>query len=133
MMRPIIFQVPPADAVEPGRERLINGQVNLAFTDNSANETGFVIQKSTDPNFVNPAASTISVAPSRNTNPAGEGTDWGSTISATDATRHRERITTGFRPWTTVGQAVCPKPIPSPFSDLLRHAVFHRHRALQLL
>lgn len=82
MMRPIIFQVPP-----PAPSKLLaslsGGQVQLTFTDNSANETGFVIQRSVnDPNFT--SATTIPVGPSKTTNPAGEGTDWGSTIVATD-------------------------------------------------
>jgi len=83
MMRPIIFQVPP-----PAPSNLIasvvNGVVNLAFTDNSANETGFVIQRSTDPNFKNPPATNINVGPSSPMNAAGEGTGWGTTIATTD-------------------------------------------------
>ena len=83
MMRPIIFQVPPAT---PSNlvVSLVGGQVNLAFTDNSANETRFVIQRSTDPNFVNPAPVSIPVGASPTRNLAREGTDWGTTMAATD-------------------------------------------------
>ena len=58
--------------------------MQLIFTDNSASETGFRIQRSTDNNFVNPTPTTITVGPSVTTNKAGEGTDWGSTIAVTD-------------------------------------------------
>jgi FtsP/CotA-like multicopper oxidase with cupredoxin domain len=83
MMRPIIFQVPPP-APSNLVASVVNGFVNLAFTDNSANETGFDIQRSTDPNFVNPAPVTIPIGASIKKNAAGEGIDWGTTISATD-------------------------------------------------
>jgi FtsP/CotA-like multicopper oxidase with cupredoxin domain len=83
MMRPIIFQVPPR-APSNLIANPVGGQVQLIFTDNSASETGFSIQRSTDPNFVNPAPTTTTVGPSKTTNQAGEGTDWGSTIAVTD-------------------------------------------------
>jgi hypothetical protein len=85
MMRPIIFQVPPA---APGNLAAANnpniaGQVNLAWMDNSANETGFTIQRDVDPAFPNPV--TITAGPSNgNLNQANEGTDWGTIQSATD-------------------------------------------------
>jgi FtsP/CotA-like multicopper oxidase with cupredoxin domain len=84
MMRPIIFQVPPLTPSNLAASR-VGGVVNLAFTDNSANETGFVVQRSTDPSFLNPAPVSITVGPSSTVNSAGEGTDWGSTISLTDS------------------------------------------------
>jgi FtsP/CotA-like multicopper oxidase with cupredoxin domain len=84
MMRPIIFQVPPAapSNLTAVNDLTVPGQVDLLFTDNSANETGFVIQRDLDPAFPNPA--TISVGPSPTINLAGEGTDWGTAIPATD-------------------------------------------------
>ena len=53
MMRPIIFQVPPA-APSNLVAASVNGQVNLTWTDNSASETGFTIQRDIDPAFPNP-------------------------------------------------------------------------------
>ena len=87
MMRPIIWQVPPRD---PGNltvtANTVNGGVDISFTDNSANETGFVVQRSTDPNFINPAPASIAVAASPTRNAAGEGTDYGSNITVNDPT-----------------------------------------------
>ena len=87
MMRPIIWQVPPRD---PSNltvvANTVNGGVDISFTDNSANETGFTVQRSTDPLFVNPAPTTITVAASPTRNAAGEGTDYGSTMTVNDPT-----------------------------------------------
>jgi len=85
MMRPIIFQVAPPAPSNLAAVNDINvpGQVDLVFTDNSANETGFTIQRDVDPSFPNP--SSIAVGPSATINKAGEGTDWGSSISAIDS------------------------------------------------
>jgi FtsP/CotA-like multicopper oxidase with cupredoxin domain len=85
MMRPIIYQVPPA---APGNLVAANdpqnaGQVILSFNDNSASETGFVIQRDTDPNFGAPVT-LATVSPSGPVNAAGEGTSWGSAIASTD-------------------------------------------------
>ena len=86
MMRPIVFQVPPAapsnlTAVESTTPPL---SVTLTFTDNSASETGFTIERDIDPAFPNPI--TISVGASTPMNAAGEGTTWGGPITATDNT-----------------------------------------------
>jgi FtsP/CotA-like multicopper oxidase with cupredoxin domain len=84
MMRPIIFQVPPAAPANltAVNDLTIPGQVDLLFTDNSANETGFVVQRDLTPSFSSPT--TISVGPSAKSNAAGEGTDWGGAIPAID-------------------------------------------------
>lgn len=82
MMRPIIYQVPPP-APSNLTATLVNGQVQISFTDNSANETGFTIQRSqNDPTFG--TFTTITAPPSPALNAAKEGTDWGSTITITD-------------------------------------------------
>lgn len=84
MMRPIIFQVPP-----PTPSNLLaandtaNGGVKLTWIDNSANETGFTVQRDVDPAFPNPVL--IPVGPSATVNAVGEGTDWGTTISTNDS------------------------------------------------
>jgi FtsP/CotA-like multicopper oxidase with cupredoxin domain len=84
MMRPIIYQVPPAAPANlvASNDLVVAGQVNLSFNDNSASETGFVIQRDVTPAFPNPV--TINVGPSSKVNPANEGTDWGGVITATD-------------------------------------------------
>ena len=83
MMRPIIFQVPPP---APGNllaaNDTVNGGVKLTWIDNSANETGFTVQRDIDPAFPSPV--TISVGASATLNAVGEGTDWGTTISTND-------------------------------------------------
>lgn len=84
MMRPMIFQVPPAapSNLVAATDPTVSGQVDLAWTDNSASETGFVVERDVDPAFSNPTL--INVGPSSTRNAAGEGTDWGSTISTID-------------------------------------------------
>jgi FtsP/CotA-like multicopper oxidase with cupredoxin domain len=89
MMRPIIFQVPPPapSSLAAANDISVSGQVDLAFTDNSATETGFVIQRDVDPTF--PNAVPIAVGPSGGNiagaiNAAGEGTDWGNIQTAID-------------------------------------------------
>ena len=84
MMRPIIFQVPPAAPSNfvAANDPNVTGQVDLAWTDSSASETGFVVQRDVDPTFPNPTL--INVGPSATLNAAGEGTDWGSAISVKD-------------------------------------------------
>ena len=84
MMRPIVFQVPPPAPSGLVAAALQGGGVQLSWIDNSASETGFVLQRDTDPNFVNPAPTVINVGPSTPTNLAGEGTSWGGTINYAD-------------------------------------------------
>jgi hypothetical protein len=87
MMRPIMFQVPPPD---PSNLVVVansaTGGVDVSFKDNSANETGFVVQRDTDPFFLTPAPDTIAVGASTTRNAVGEGTDYGSTITVNDPT-----------------------------------------------
>src|SRR5215469_3697874 len=85
MMRPIIFQVPPAAPGSLAAANILNspGQVILAWMDNSANETGFTIQRDVDPAFPNPVS--ITAGPSTGKlNSANEGTDWGSIQTIND-------------------------------------------------
>jgi FtsP/CotA-like multicopper oxidase with cupredoxin domain len=84
MMRPIIFQVPPAapSGLVATNDANVSGQVDLVWTDNSASETGFVVQRDTTPAFLTPT--TVNVGPSTPINAAGEGTGWGGPITAID-------------------------------------------------
>jgi VCBS repeat-containing protein len=85
MMRPIVWQVPPPapSNLTAAFDTAIQGQVDLSFTDNSASETQFLIQRDTNSAFPNPV--TLAAVPSSSpTNPAGEGYTWGGTIIATD-------------------------------------------------
>ena len=54
MMRPIIFQVAPPAPANLAAVANITGGVNVSWTDNSANETGFNLQRDIDPAFPNP-------------------------------------------------------------------------------
>ena len=83
MMRPIIFQVPPPAPSNLLATSAATGGVQLTWTDNSANETGFTVQRDIDPAFPNPV--TISVGPSATLNAVGEGTDWGASVTTTDS------------------------------------------------
>jgi FtsP/CotA-like multicopper oxidase with cupredoxin domain len=82
MMRPIVWQVPPPDPSNFVVAAANGGGVAISFTDNSANETGFTIQRDIDAAFTNPVS--IAVGPSPTLNAVGEGTDYGSTITVTD-------------------------------------------------
>jgi len=84
MMRPILWQVPPNAPGPLTAAANVNGGVDISFTDNSASETGFVVQRDTDPAF--PAPAIIQVAASPTQNVIGEGVDYGSTIKVTDPT-----------------------------------------------
>jgi FtsP/CotA-like multicopper oxidase with cupredoxin domain len=86
MMRPMIFQVPP----EPPSSLVADGtsqspNVVLTFTDNSATETGFLIQRDIDPSFPNPTL-LPAVAASTPQNIIGQGTGTTTTISTVDLT-----------------------------------------------
>ena len=78
MMRPIIFQVAPPAPSNFTAIRTSPGQVDLSWTDNSASESGFVLQRDTDPAF--PAPSTVF----DNKNASTPSTNYGGTISFTD-------------------------------------------------
>ncbi len=90
MMRPIIFQVPPP---APGNLTAVENttpplSVLLTWTDNSASETGFTVQRDdTGPNFApgDTITTVATVGPSSPTNQAGEGTSWGGAITAPDS------------------------------------------------
>ena len=83
MMRPIIWQVPPRDPSNLIVADALNGGVDISFTDQSANETGFVVQRDIDPTFPNPTS--FNAGASLTQNLAGEGVDYGSTITVNDS------------------------------------------------
>jgi FtsP/CotA-like multicopper oxidase with cupredoxin domain len=56
MMRPMVLQVAPSTPGPLSAVANITGGVNLTFTDNSANENGFELQRDIDPAFPNPTA-----------------------------------------------------------------------------
>ena len=96
MMRPIMFQVPPpAPSNLLAASDTLNGGVKLTWTDNSANETGFTVQRDVDPAFPSPVS--ISVGPSATLNAVGEGTDWGATVSTTDSSSLQTGTTYYYR------------------------------------
>jgi FtsP/CotA-like multicopper oxidase with cupredoxin domain len=84
MMRPIIFQVPPAAPSGLTATAVTGGRVNLVWQDNSANETGFVVQRADDALFTVNVVTLPMVPPSTPTNPAGEGVSWGGAIAFSD-------------------------------------------------
>ncbi|MGZ5508843.1 MAG: choice-of-anchor D domain-containing protein, partial [Limisphaerales bacterium] len=84
MMRPIMFQVPPGTPLNLVVASPLTGGVDISFVDNSANETGFTVQRDTNIAFPNPTP--INVGPSQTLNLVGEGVDYGSTVTINDAT-----------------------------------------------
>lgn len=84
MMRPIMWQVPPNAPGPLVVAAKTDGTVDISFTDNSASETGFVVQRDIDPGFPSPATLTAPASPTHNA--AGEGTDYGTTITVNDNT-----------------------------------------------
>ena len=81
MMRAISFQVPPETpsslTVAPATTGL-----NLTWTDNSASETGFTLQRDTTASFAAPT--TLTAGPSSPADANGQGTGWGGPITFND-------------------------------------------------
>lgn len=79
MMRPIIYQALPAAPSNLVAVPDVNipGQVDLSWTDNSASESGFSVQRATDAAFTVATTTFPAAASSPNT-------AWGGTISITD-------------------------------------------------
>src|ERR1700726_2777238 len=84
MMRPIMYQVPPGTPSNLVVASALAGGVDISFVDNSASETGFIVQRDIDPAFPNPTI--IPLGPSATVNAVGEGTDWGATVTTNDGT-----------------------------------------------
>lgn len=84
MMRPIVWQVPPPPPSNLTATSNSGGGVNLTWTDNSANETGFTLQRDVDPNFGTNPISIQVATPNAHQNLAKEGLDWGGQIGYTD-------------------------------------------------
>ena len=84
MMRPIMWQVPPNTPGPLVVAANTNGGVDISFTDNSASETSFTVQRDIDPAFPNPSPIQVAASPTRNV--IGEGVDYGSPITLNDPT-----------------------------------------------
>lgn len=80
MMRPMIFQVAPPAPSAFAAVRDLTGQVNLSWTDNAASESGFNLQRDTDPTF--PAPVTLL----SNTNASVPTSSYGGTLTYVDTT-----------------------------------------------
>jgi FtsP/CotA-like multicopper oxidase with cupredoxin domain len=78
MMRPMIYQVAPPVPSNFVAVLAATGQVNLTWTDNAASESGFNLQRDTDPLF--PAPATVL----SNTNASVPNSAFGGTITAVD-------------------------------------------------
>ena len=87
MMRAIAFQVPPeAPSTLTVAPAGVNGTgLNLSWTDNSASETGFTLERAANAAFTAPI-DTFSVGASTPQDGHGQGITWGSTITYNDKT-----------------------------------------------
>jgi FtsP/CotA-like multicopper oxidase with cupredoxin domain len=86
MMRPIMWQVPPSIPTNLTATSNSTGGVNVAWTDMSASETGFILQRDTDPNFLSPAPTSIPLTTTNvNKNTIGEGLDWNVPVAYVDS------------------------------------------------
>ena len=113
MMRPMIFQVAP-----PAPSNLVATPtipVDLTWTDNSASETAWVVERDTDPLFPAPVLVNI---PSTTTIP------YGGTISYTDTTAalgmtyyYRVQAVDDFTPYSPLPAPWNPVPISSAWSN----------------
>src|SRR5579864_395354 len=81
MMRAMVFNVPPEAPSNLSVAAAATG-LSLSWTDNSASETGFTLQRDTTSAFTNPT--NIGVGPSTPTDGNGQGISWGSTITYND-------------------------------------------------
>ena len=85
MMRPLVWQVPPSAPSNLAAISNSTGGVNVTWNDNSASETGFILQRDLDPTFATNPPTLITIpTPNVNKNPAAEGLDWGVQINYTD-------------------------------------------------
>ena len=83
MMRAMTFEVPPeAPSNLTVAAATVGAGLNLTWTDNSASETGFTLQRDVTAAFAGPTS--IPVAASTPVDAHGQGTTWGSTISYSD-------------------------------------------------
>jgi len=113
MMRPMIFQVaPPAPSSLAATPTV---PVNLTWTDNSASETAWVLERDTDPLFPAPVQVNI---PSTTTIP------YGGAISYTDKTAalgmtyyYRVQAVDDFTPYSPLPAPWNPVPISSAWSN----------------
>jgi FtsP/CotA-like multicopper oxidase with cupredoxin domain len=80
MMRPMIFQVAPPAPSAFSAVRAVSGNVTLTWTDNSASESGFNLQRDTDPLFSAP----VSVL--TNSNASAPASAYGGTLTYVDTT-----------------------------------------------
>jgi len=80
MMRPMIFQVAPAAPSNFAAIRDVSGSVTLTWTDNSASESGFNLQRDTDPLFSAP------VTVFSNSNASAPVSAYGGTLTFADTT-----------------------------------------------
>ena len=86
MMRAIAFNVPPEAPSNLTVAAAVSPQtgLNLSWTDNSASETGFTLQRASDAGFTANLA-TITVPPiAGSTDTNGQGITWGGTVSSSD-------------------------------------------------
>ncbi|MGC1450096.1 MAG: MBG domain-containing protein [Candidatus Sulfotelmatobacter sp.] len=83
MMRAIAFNVPPETPSNLAATAATTG-LNLTWTDNSASETGFTLQRDTTAAFAAPTP--IFVGPSTPTDANGQGITWGGPITYNDTT-----------------------------------------------
>ena len=83
MMRSIQFEVPPGAPSNLTASPAVTG-LTLTWTDNSASETGFTLERDTTAAFLAPAF--ITVGASAPTDANGQGTGWGGSITYTDPT-----------------------------------------------
>jgi FtsP/CotA-like multicopper oxidase with cupredoxin domain len=117
MMRPLQFEVPPeaptnlavALATSPATG------LTITWTDNSASETGFTLQRDTTAAFSAPAILTVGASTPMDAN--GQGISWGGTITYNDASA------TGAGPYFYRVQAFKPEasywqPVNGPFPVL---------------
>jgi FtsP/CotA-like multicopper oxidase with cupredoxin domain len=108
MMRAIAFNVPPEAPSNLTVAAAATG-LNLSWTDNSASEKGFTLQRDTTPAFTTVPAVLLSVGPSTPTDAAGQGITWGGAITYNDT------AATGAGPYFYRVQAT--KPLASYWSS----------------
>lgn len=83
MMRPIVFQVAPETPTNLAASGTTS--IVLSWQDNSATETGFTVERDTDPLFSNPTTFPVGASAGQQ-NILGQGVDTGSVITYTDTT-----------------------------------------------
>ncbi len=121
MMRPVIFQVPPPAPTNLAANNAA-GPVTLTWTDNSASETAFIVQRDINSNFSAPTSFTVNSGNSTGFSTGG----YGGLVTFTDTTavsgtlyNYRVQAVDDFAPTSPLNAPFNTMPVYSTWSNVV--------------